>query len=259
MLTLMIVRRISSNVVYASMGNHVFAAIGLRLHECVVDGTAIFKFSTSHKECEFVYFTDPSDWVAIPWIATRFADHGIVMQQCGDALPLMRHTLRQAEHTLTDVDIQQCTEIIKLAPKDTIKGNFLELAKHFCGTDDGHSPAVLEEVELYEKAINAVDDTDEQLLADPLLEAVYDDLDDEDKGEFKDIGDKKKEKKYRARVRLFQVATSSRLDATEAKSQSCSKSRSSAYGCSACRGFCSRDDGSASCAGSSDARTASLC
>ena len=124
MLTLMIVRRISSNVVYASMGNHVFAAIGLRLHECVVDGTAIFKFSTSHKECEFVYVTDPSDWVAIPWIATRFADHGIVMQQCGDALPLVRHTLRQAEHTLTDVDIQQCTEILKLAPKDTIKGNF---------------------------------------------------------------------------------------------------------------------------------------
>ena len=194
---------ISSNVVYASMGNHVFAAIGLRLHECVVDGSGIFKFSTSHKECEFVYVTDPSDWVAIPWIATRFADHGIVMQQCGDALPLMRHTLRQAEHTLTDVDIQQCTEILELERKDTIKGNFLELAKHFCGTDDGHSPAVLEEVELYEKAINAVDDTDEQLLADPLLEAVYDDLDDEDKGEFKDIGDKRKEKSIEPEFAFF--------------------------------------------------------
>ena len=41
---------------------------------------------------------------------------------------------------------------------------------------------------------SAVDDSDAQLLADPLLQAVYDDLDDEDKGVIKDIGEAKQRK-----------------------------------------------------------------
>jgi len=204
--TLMVVRRISANAVYASMGNHVFAAMGLRLHQFVVDGTAAFKFDATHKECELLYVTDPSDWEAVPFIAARLPGHGVVMQQCADALPLMRHALRQEEHTLTEVDIEECTKILELERKDTVAGNFLAIAKHFCGTDDGDSPAVLAEVGLYERAYNSVPDSGEELLADPLLEAVYEDLDDEDKGEFREIGEAKQRRKYRARVRTWQVA-----------------------------------------------------
>ncbi len=50
------------------------------------------------------------------------------------------------------------------------------------------------------KAYGACDDTEDQMLADPLCEAVYDDMDDEDKGEFKEIGEPKRNKKARARL-----------------------------------------------------------
>jgi len=205
LLPLLIVRRISTNVWYASMGHQVFAAICLRLHQFELDGTTHFQFHASHRECEFVYVTEAVDWEAISYIPTRLADHGLAMQQDGDALPLMRHALRQPGHSLTQEDIRKCAENLTLEQSEAITGNFLALAKHFCGTDDGDSDEVKAEVGLYETAYGSVDDIDEQLLADPLFEAVYDDMDDEDKGEWREIGEAKQKRKYRARVRKWET------------------------------------------------------
>ena len=44
LLPLMLVRRVSADVVFASMGNHVSAAMGLRLRQFDVDGFARSKF-----------------------------------------------------------------------------------------------------------------------------------------------------------------------------------------------------------------------
>ena len=105
----------------------------LRVHQFAVGDIAHFKFHCSHKECEFVFLTDPADWEAIPYIATRLPHHGIVMRQTGQALPLIRHALCQQENALTEDDINKCAKILKLAQSDTLKGNFAAIAKHFCG------------------------------------------------------------------------------------------------------------------------------
>ena len=210
----MVVQRTTDNVVFASMGNHVFAAICLRLVAFEVDGASHFRFDASHKECEFVYVTDPREWDVIPYTATRLQDFGLVLQQAGDALPLMRHVLRQKEHTLTEDDIKYCANALQLIPdtepdhSDTLSGTFTAIAKHFCGTDDGEAEAVIAEVELYQRAFGTKlneSEISEQLLDDPLLDAVYEDMDDEDKGEYRELGEAKQRRKYRARVRTWQA------------------------------------------------------
>ena len=205
MTCLTVVRHKSVNVVYASMGSHEFAAIGVKLHRFEVDNVPHFEFHSSCKQCEFLYVTDPLDWEVIPFVAMRLPRHGIVLQKCANAVPLMQHALRQELHELTEDDIANCIKLLELdAVPPNIEDKFLSLAKHFCGSADGDSDAVKAEVALYHEAYTSVDNTDEQLLSDPLLEAVYDDMDDEDKGEFREIGDAKRQKRYRARVGNWQ-------------------------------------------------------
>ena len=101
----------------------------------------------------------------------------------------------------------------------------LALAKHFCGADNGDAQV---EADMYAKALTATTtNTDEQLLEDPLLEAVYDDMDEEDKGEFPEIGVAKRKKKYQAR---FGAWTRARLGPSgpRAKNRAKAKARAQA-------------------------------
>ena len=90
-------------------------------------------------------------------------------------MPLMRNSLSQANHSPTQDEISACLPDlqIELSPSnDQIADMFLALAKHFCSEGED----VQNEAEMYEKTCSARDDTDAELLADPLLEAVYDDM-----------------------------------------------------------------------------------
>ena len=195
------------------MGNHVFAAMGLILRGFDLAGRTYYKFNVGADAAfEFLYVVDPLDWEVIPYAATRLQGQGIVMEVVEAPMPLMRHTLRQELHTMTEDDIAKCVEIAvgaeHVPPEDNNMRSsdmFIALAKHFCGGDSGDAQ-VIAEADLYEKAYTAKDDTDEQLLADPLLEAAYDDMDDEGKGEFREIGDAKRKKKYRAKVGAWKRA-----------------------------------------------------
>ena len=186
---LTIVRQISSQTVRASMGSSLFAAIGLKLHMFEVEGVQHFTFTPDYREFEIVYVTNAMDWETIPFTATRLQGHGIVMAQSAAPMPLIRYSLLQTEHPLTEDDIINCLESLKIRltpPNNKISDMLLALAKHFCGADNGDAQV---EADMYAKALTATTaNTDEQLLEDPLLEAVYDDMDEEDKGEFPEIG-----------------------------------------------------------------------
>ena len=64
MLGLTVVRQVSSQPVYASMCNFTYAAIGLRLHTFMVEGTLHYQLTPGH-EFTFLYVIDPMDWQAI--------------------------------------------------------------------------------------------------------------------------------------------------------------------------------------------------
>ena len=74
------------------------------------------------------------------------------------------------------------------------------LATKFC---DGDSEAASKEAYLFHKAREPVQDADDVLLDDPLVDAVYEDMDDKDKGEFREIGQAKNKRKLAAKVRKW--------------------------------------------------------
>ena len=90
------------------MGKFLFAALGLRLHPFEVEGALHFTFHFVNAEFEFLYVVDPMDWEAIPYTATRLQGHGIVMAQSAAQMPLMRRSLRQELHSITEDDITEC-------------------------------------------------------------------------------------------------------------------------------------------------------
>ena len=200
---LTIVRQKSSGTVYASMGNRKFAALLLQLVAFEKDGLPHFKFHISHKVCEFAYFTNPLDWEALPYTAIRLAGHGIVMQQHADGpMPLMRHCLRQRQNggmTIHDkIKFLQLVNIQVAPPHHKIADIHLTLAKYFLDAEDTAAASVRQEAALYQTAQYEVDNTDELLLQDPLVSMVYDDMDGEDKGEFKEIGVAKQKRRITA-------------------------------------------------------------
>ena len=134
------------------MGNFLFAALGLRLHPFEVEGALHFTFTFDAKP-EFLYVVDPMDWEAIPYTATRLQGHGIVMRQSAAQMPLMRHSLRQELHSITEDDITECLKRLDIEltpPNNKTSDMFLALAKHFCGAEYAQV-----EADMYEKSYAA--------------------------------------------------------------------------------------------------------
>ena len=204
MLPLTVAYKRSEDCFYAMMGSHKYAAMAMRLFSFNDAGCRHFTFHHATRRYEFIFVTDPLDWDIVPFQAVRLPGRGIVMQQDGDPLTLIRHTLRQPEHDLSEDDLTaicKCLALEPAVPADSDLDIKLQaIAKHFCGTDDINSEDVQSELALYDHAFAcADDDADEDLLSDPLVEAVYDDLCDEDKGEFSELGAAKVKRKLNAK------------------------------------------------------------
>ncbi len=86
---------------YASMGNEIFAVIGLRLSSFVFEKISYFNFDASHTTFEFLYVTGALAWEAIPFVAVWLPGHGIVMRVSGGPMPLSSGThSRRHQHIL---------------------------------------------------------------------------------------------------------------------------------------------------------------
>lgn len=151
----------------------------------------------------WIQVTDVADWEAIPFEGVRLEGHGIVMHQTGESVPLLLHCLRSNKQSLTEDDLRRCCESLKIstdASNDT-KSLLTALAKHFCGDDDHQTMAELF-IENQLKPCAA----DASMLDDPLVEAVYDDLDPEDKTEFPEIAEARKQRKVKSFKQKWQAA-----------------------------------------------------
>jgi hypothetical protein len=176
---------------------------GLKLHEINVDDTSHFHFPRSGS-FEFLFVTDPTNWETIPYAACRLPRHGIVMKQSAPAMPLMQHTLRDQSSSMTVEDIGRCVKRLKIeTSSDDLPSMLSALATKIC---DGDEEAARKEANLFHKAREPNRNTDDMLLDDPLVDLVYEEMDDKDKGEFKEIGDAKDKRKLSATLRKWNAA-----------------------------------------------------
>ena len=173
---------------------------GLKLHEINVDDTSHFHFPRSGS-FEFLFVTDPTNWETIPYAACRLPRHGIVMKQSAPAMPLMQHTLRDQSSSMTVEDIGRCVKRLKIeTSSDDLPSMLSALATKIC---DGDEEAARKEANLFHKAREPNRNADDMLLDDPLVDLVYEEMDDKDKGEFKEIGDAKDKRKLSATLRKW--------------------------------------------------------
>lgn len=205
MCPLTLAHQISRDCVYAVMGSYTWAALGMQMESFDEGGFRHFTFSYVLRRLEFIFVTDPLDWMIVPFQGTRLPGRGIVMQQDGESLPLIRHTLQQKQHALQDSDLVAICKLLNLetSANSDIEDRLLALAKHYCASDDATSEAVQNELALYMHVFGCDEDETkkaedaEDLLQDPLVEAVYDELGDDDKGEFPEIKKAKQKRKLK--------------------------------------------------------------
>ena len=185
-----IVRRKTDKIVFASLANASWAGLGLpldRFADC--DGIQYSKFKKA--PVQFLHVYKPADWEVLPFLVTRLTGHGVVMQDSGPPLPLMQSTLQASNHQMTAPDLERCCTAQGIEVSASIEGeatasiedNLTALGKHF-GGDGVHGEA---EASIYIERFYFCSTADEDLLKDPLAEAVFDNLDEEDKAQFDNL------------------------------------------------------------------------
>jgi hypothetical protein len=187
-----IARRISDQAIFATLGNALWAGLGMPLTRFEANGQMHSKFKRA--PLQFLHVYDPSDWEVLPFLVIRLRGHGLVMQDRGGPVPLMLNTLRSRFHMLTAPDIERCCEHLGAEVHHGIEEGLEALSKCFCRGDNFCGPSEAGHVI---KQYFFRNTSDEDLLKDPLVEAVFDDLDPDDKEEFKSMQEARKKQRYK--------------------------------------------------------------
>ena len=190
-----IVRRLSDQAVFAALGNALWAGLGMPLARFEENGQTYSKFKRA--PLQYLHVFDPSDWEVLPFVQTRLPNYGLVMEDVGGPLHLMLHTLRAGFHMLTAPDIERCCKHRRIPAQPSIEEGLTALSKNFqpCVNFCGPSEAGRFIKQYYNRRTS-----DEDLLKDPLVEAVFDELDQDDKDEFKSMQEARKKKNYKRAV-----------------------------------------------------------
>ena len=180
----------------ASMGNRTWAALGVPLQEMEINGVAHYTFNL-RAGVKWQHIIDPEQWNVIPFIAWRDEVHGVLMKAAGTPQSLPKHCLlSKGLNLLTAEDLQRLVKHLNLPQPDSgdpaetdppqLTSMISALAQYFC-------------LEVADCLANFQErgETDDCLLHDPFAEAVYQDLDPEDKLEFGDFGQSLKQRKIR--------------------------------------------------------------
>ena len=142
------------------------------------------------------HILDPEQWNVLPFIAWRDEVHGVLMKAAGTPQSLPKHCLlSKGLNLLTEEDLQRLVKHLNLQPDSgdpaetdppQLTSMISALAQYFC-LEVADCLANFQERE----------ETADCLLHDPSAEAVYQDLDPDDKLEFADFGQSLKQRKIR--------------------------------------------------------------
>ena len=94
--------------IIASMGNRIWAVIGLPLEEVsTVDGVR-YSFGRAQRALQWFHIFALKNWDIVPFVATRHEQHGVIMKPTGPPQPLVKHVLSTKNTSLlTDEDVRR--------------------------------------------------------------------------------------------------------------------------------------------------------
>ena len=194
-----LVVRNSDNKVFVSFGNAGWAALAWPMDAVALAGAAggvCYKFHDVGP-CVWLHITDLSAWSVKPWVAVRRPGLGIVLEQRGEQVSLLKHCL-SCKADLHCADLELCVEHLGIESTAADLGDGEALLGKLCEYVAPGDATFLARARLC--YLEATSKREDRLLKDPswhLLEAVYEDLDPDDKSEFKEIAKAKELKKLR--------------------------------------------------------------
>ena len=196
------------NTVVVSFGHAVWGALVWPMERVELgDGAASVRFSR-RGPATWLHVTDPSEWRVLDWKAERHGDYGIVLVQCGEPISLMKHCLSNRNDLNCD-DVAMCAAHLGIDVREPDNPTVIihQLCNHIAPED----PKFLEDAQCRHGETGTP--TEVTLLKDPnwhLMEAVYEDMDADDKGEFPEMKSAIKRKKAQ-HVGLEQQCKRSRI------------------------------------------------
>ena len=145
---------------------------------------------------EWFHVLDPRQWSVIT-VEGRRVQEGIVFLQTQPAISLLKHCL-SVKNDLMHADLLRCARLFELDCSASVsRTTLLQVVAQAVGG--------AEFAELCAKVDTASLDED-PLLQDPLLELAYDELEEDDQLEFRDLRQAFKERKVRDRINSWRAA-----------------------------------------------------
>ena len=197
----MLLRRVSDGNHYLCLGNAVWAALvwpsevlgmwygNMRVLRLDPRGAA-----------EFVHIVNPDEWEEVPFEALRLdvaiaPTHGIVMRQSKGRQSLIRACLERKEHGLGFEGLQELAKHLELPCANVNSVQLLKtIVEKVAGDDESWAKRVLALDNQVEGSTVA------SMARDPLVEAAFDELPDEDKADFPELKSVFRKKRVRQRL-----------------------------------------------------------
>ena len=140
----------------------------------------------------------PYLWNIVPWTAVRAMAHGIIMKTASDPIPLVKYALTHIPN-LSNSDLRSVAVLLGSPNNITSNHELLEsIALRLCPDDAANFQTTITD-----KFFALTEKDEDDLVWDPLVEAVFRDMDPEDQGEFPEIHQAIVRKRFRAATAAF--------------------------------------------------------
>lgn len=215
----LVMKSVVSPNFYASLGNGVWAALGwpLRVRSCDEDGNHLWDFDvTSTAEPAWMSITSATSWNVYPYKALRTTS-GVCIKQVGPPETLLKAALRHP-YKLGFSDLVSLVRRHDLpGTENSTRQELLSSLANFAGHGDEAFVATV-------IASTAPMTSTSLLVEDPLFDATYEGLDDDDKREFPEV----KEAKQKGQKRKLQEVGRLRRAVVTAKVKAKSRAKARA-------------------------------
>ena len=182
---------------FASLGSYTWGALVYPLHivDATADGLRTLGWGGQYSAVQFVHVLDATEWSVLSWTSALAPAQGIVLQEVAPPQSLLRFSLRERCASLTADLLKQiavCLDIPSEADRGTLLRGIAEKEFRDCARREEIVADILKR-DKSSHTKNAV----ATLLMDPLFEAAWDEMGQDDQFEFPDV----KKEKTRGRVR----------------------------------------------------------
>ena len=217
-----LVNEVTGDVV-ASLGNHSWAMLGWPLIVVSQDaqGFRTLRFNENGK-IQWIHIIDPYYFSVIPWETYRHQEHGLILEQVGEPITLIRGALENISTALDHSDLVRIAARLNLAnvgSLDLRETLLMEIAMCISNGDGEFAESVVE--------AKSEEQSENLLAQDPIVAKVFEEADDEDKKEFDDMGKamtRQKNKQRQAKV------NADRKNTFRAKAKAKAKAKAAAAG-----------------------------